>query len=149
MAHEKKKKSTGKEEEKHRERRKAHGKKKKSTWKEEEKHMERRRQELRTWCCVSAARVAPPATPTIAFITLAMQTRKTNIEGNRAETSSMPMARSFRMSATRRHCLQFESKSVPFFHAKRIRPTMLHPSRKRWVIVAAVAVAVASPTPTP
>ena len=52
------------------------------------------------WCRTSVARVAPPATPTMALMKLAMHIRTKNRSENSGDNSSTNMLRSFRTSAT-------------------------------------------------
>ena len=102
------------------------------------------------WCCVTAALVAPPATPTSALATLAAhRTSWRARRGRSGPASSSIMAASLRTSAKRRHFLQAWSRSVPRSQVKAMPPAIPAPSRSSHVIVADRAVADSSPTPTP
>lgn len=65
------------------------------------------------WCCVSAALVAPPATPTNAFIVDVPHSMNVAWSRNWGRTNiSIPMATSFNTSARTRHFLESMSSSV-------------------------------------
>lgn len=65
------------------------------------------------WCCVKADRVAPPATPTIAFIKVVAHNIYVAICLNFGRINiSIPMATSLSTSALSRHFLESRSSSV-------------------------------------
>lgn len=64
------------------------------------------------WCWVIAARVAPPATPTIAFIVVEAQSTYTEYTEKYGMVNSSDIAISFRMSANKRQRLHRASSSL-------------------------------------
>lgn len=104
------------------------------------------------WCCVSAERVAPPATPTIALIEVVAHRMNVACSWKRGKTNiSVAIAMSFSISARIRHFFesisnwelsriefqQFNSLNLglgrrsaayPFHHANRILPKWPAPS---------------------
>lgn len=104
---------------------------------------------LRAWCMVSAARVAPPATPTMHLARLLVLTVMVKKIGYMGAIISRNMAVSLRMSAKSLHCFALQSNLLPFHQAKMMRPNMPVESFTSQVDVAAETEAFALPTPKP
>lgn len=105
---------------------------------------------LIAWCWVKADLVAPPATPTIAFMVVVPHKMYVATSGNLGrQIISIPMAISFRISARILHFFESKSRSQPFHHANKILPRCPVPSLSTHVIVADSGFTKSDPTPTP